>query len=467
MEFRWNNKRRLISSFLCYNYSGDSMYNIKRLIEENMKMGERTIYAKYDIKNPDNGSILVRAGGKISNNILTKLLACGCEYIDVTFSIDDPRSQLENNEFFKSNVKPTISREKVYASNKSINKALKQLRLSKLNIDELVDNSKKIVTDLMVSTALAYDLGDYFEKSAIIDRFNEVSEHSTRVAVFASCVARELGFTRDQIEQVTTAAMLHDFDIMFENEKIFENINFDRSYDEAISYQVSDNSIFSCCNPGNNPDTSTSMGRIMALRKEYNIILLSQLKESYNSKFGPYYTYQKLQDGRDLNQNDVNSNIKRMVLYSREDQKENGPLKISEKKMSQDDSLGSQIINMCSVYDEELRRNIRENDSLENVYAAISSLSLDKRVLEAFMKAIPLYPLGTIVRLSTGELAVVSENFTNGNDSYQPKVLTQDGIEYDLRIESTVTIQKVYGYEVAINELEDLGVVEVKKHGMM
>ena len=156
-----------------------------------------------------------------------------------------------------------------------------------------------------------------------------------------------------------------------------------------------------------------------------------------------------------------------MVLYSREDQKENGPLKISEKKMSQDDSLGSQIINMCSVYDEELRRNIRENDSLENVHAAISSLSLDKRVLEAFMKAIPLYPLGTIVRLSTGELAVVSENFTNGNDFYQPKVLTQDGIEYDLRIESTVTIQRVYGYEVAINELEDLGVVEVKKHGMM
>lgn len=69
--------------------------------------------------------------------------------------------------------------------------------------------------------------------------------------------------------------------------------------------------------------------------------------------------------------------------------------------------LGSKIINLCSDFDEMIfAKKMQPFEAAEFFYASGDGI-YDSRVIDAFIMNIPLYPLGSIVRLSTKEVGVV------------------------------------------------------------
>lgn len=69
--------------------------------------------------------------------------------------------------------------------------------------------------------------------------------------------------------------------------------------------------------------------------------------------------------------------------------------------------LGSRIISVCSEYDHLIgAEGLQPYEAIEHIYAT-GDIWFDKEVIETFTKNIPVYPLGSIVRLTTGEVGVV------------------------------------------------------------
>ena len=90
----------------------------------------------------------------------------------------------------------------------------------------------------------------------------------------------------------------------------------------------------------------------------------------------------------------------------------------------QKQNLASQIVSISDVYDAlRTRRSYRGDIPLERVYEIMSKESgrlFDPYLLELFFKNIGIWPVGTLVRLDTQEVGVVSEN--NPQDILRPKV---------------------------------------------
>lgn len=69
--------------------------------------------------------------------------------------------------------------------------------------------------------------------------------------------------------------------------------------------------------------------------------------------------------------------------------------------------LGSRIINVCDTYDDLIRlENYQNYQAVETLYCGGKSF-FDPDVVTAFVNNLAVYPLGSIVRLSTGEVGAV------------------------------------------------------------
>lgn len=70
--------------------------------------------------------------------------------------------------------------------------------------------------------------------------------------------------------------------------------------------------------------------------------------------------------------------------------------------------LGSRIISVCSTVAEQLLFEHQQPfTALECIYAA-SDIYFDKAVVDAFIESVCLYPIGSLVRLTTGEAGIVT-----------------------------------------------------------
>lgn len=70
--------------------------------------------------------------------------------------------------------------------------------------------------------------------------------------------------------------------------------------------------------------------------------------------------------------------------------------------------MGARIIGLCANYAEAvIYKNIPPYMAVEELYAT-SGMYYDPQVVKAFVNNIPIYPLGTMVRLSTKEVGIVS-----------------------------------------------------------
>lgn len=428
------------------------MYILKKNLKEGMVLSE-------DIVNPNGGLVLMRAGQVLNDKKIALLDRVDVDGFEVSISKDDPISEYENNAFFNQMKNPTISRENLRIVKGTISSVYSKSVVGKEDIEEIVQHSKEIADKILNIQTLDYDLGDYVNRSIPGNELEDVSLHSTRVAIFATAVAKQYAKSHSiniNLPNVATAAILHDFDFLCKNEAYFKGIVYSKSRDAIIAKQCSNDSVFTAIKPLEiSPSTSEYMSNLKSMRKQYFIQQFEQLKNEYNPKYGPYYTFNKLQDSNILEVDDVNASVKNAILFSREDEEENGPLKIKHEIMTSKTPsiITSQIINLCSVYDEELEKNLVNETSLENAYAAIANLKIDREILDSFMEAVPIYPVGNYVKLSDGRTARVHENFSGMHSYYKPIVELEDGSLVDLREEYTTTIEKVHGYTIGYDDL--------------
>lgn len=429
-----------------------SMYILKKNLKEGMILSE-------DIINPNGGPVLMRAGQVLNEKKIALLDRVDVSGFEVSLSKDDPLSEYEGKPFFNQMKNPTISRENLRIVKGTISSVYSKSVVGKEDIEEIVQHSKEIADKILNIQTLDYDLGDYVNGSIPGNELEDVSLHSTRVAIFATAVAKQYAKSHSiniNLPNVATAAILHDFDFLCKNEAYFKGIVYSKSRDAVIAKQCSNDSVFTAIKPLEiSPSASEYMSNLKSMRKQYFIQQFEQLKNEYNPKYGPYYTFNKLQDGNILEVDDVNASVKNAILFSREDEEENGPLKIKHEIMTSKTPsiITSQIINLCSVYDEELEKNLVNETSLENAYAAIANLKIDREILDSFMEAVPIYPVGNYVKLSDGRTARVHENFSGMHSYYKPIVELEDGSLVDLREEYTTTIEKVHGYTIGYDDL--------------
>ena len=100
----------------------------------------------------------------------------------------------------------------------------------------------------------------------------------------------------------------------------------------------------------------------------------------------------------------LSRDISRLILYHHKDWNGEGDSdQISEEKIP----LGSRIIRVCDHYNRLLRQDkLPEYQAIEYLYGA-GGLYFDTKIVQIFFNSLAVYPLGSLVRLTTGEVAVV------------------------------------------------------------
>lgn len=283
------------------------------------------------------------------------------------------------------------------------------------NIQDLKKRSSEIASVVESCDSFKYDLENYQNNT-------ELYAHSVRVACFSAILAKAYN-TRIKslfpstysdniinLQDITTAALLQDLGKTCKNSKTF--------------------------------DTITRIPGIVSLQTSFPGILDTPL-DKYDEKYFSVYSYCMV-----ASMNQLNTISKFMILLSNEPDSENGCLKVPFKlsKSRSPSMYGAKIIHLCDIYDNAMQNAIAKNSSLEEV---VSELEFDAQnsivnsvVEQLFINTIPIYPVDTRVKLSTGEYAIVKENFKNRYDSYKPVVRTVPfpGRIIDLRNKKTTTI---------------------------
>jgi len=156
-----------------------------------------------------------------------------------------------------------------------------------------------------------------------------------------------------------------------------------------------------------------------------------------HSKYGYYLIKDKNIDRR----------VATFVLYHHEYWNGAGfPSKIS----GEDIPLGSRILSVCETYDRLLRfEKFPHYQAIEYLYGA-GNYIFDSKVVNVFANNLAVYPLGSLVKLSTGEVGLVVNVRKNQGPRPIVKVyfdnsskLLQSPKDVDLGKERTVFIQKV------------------------
>jgi len=269
----------------------------------------------------------------------------------------------------------------------------------------------------------------------------EPSEHSVRTATYAVALAntynkrikdsiamlpeKEKKKRRIDLENIAVAALLHDVGRLCADEKIRKGIK---------KYSLLGDSF-----PGLTED------------KYYD------LQENYDEKFVPYYGYSLLSQTQTLE-----SIVKSTILLSGEDEAGLGPLKTQKNIISSklNHIMAAKMINICSHFDEYMMENLKDQVSLEKVQYDFTSLFANQQfnveLLYDFMKTIPLYPIGTKVKLegTVNGYAVVERNFTDLENYGKPILLTLPDKKYvDLSKTTKTIIKEVVGNEVQMYNL--------------
>ena len=103
----------------------------------------------------------------------------------------------------------------------------------------------------------------------------------------------------------------------------------------------------------------------------------------------------------------------------------------------------AKIIHICSDYVDAL---IHENDlfaARNKIERGIFEQKYNYDLAFAFLRFIPIYPIGTVVELSNGEKAIVARN--NDGNPFSPVIYLENGEEIDLMKTLNVVITGIHG----------------------
>jgi HD-GYP domain-containing protein (c-di-GMP phosphodiesterase class II) len=104
-------------------------------------------------------------------------------------------------------------------------------------------------------------------------------------------------------------------------------------------------------------------------------------------------------------QQNVSRDIAKIILHHHENWDGSGyPNQLTGEEIP----LGARIINVCSTVSSKIYyEHVQPYEAMEYIYGG-SNMFFDKKIVDAFVGNITLYPLGAMVRLTTGEVGIVS-----------------------------------------------------------
>lgn len=257
--------------------------------------------------------------------------------------------------------------------------ALKSLK--QLNIDKCLFLAHEILNEIRCNDSMLV------ETMHLSSFDNYTYMHCVNVTILSVVTAIALGFTDEQLRQLSQAALLHDIGKTHISKEIL-----------------------------NKPDILTA--------EEYQEI-----------QKHPQYGYDILKE------NDTISSVVRNAVYSHHENEDGTgyPRGFAGDKIH----IFAKIIHIADVYDALTTRRVYKEplnpaDALEYLMSKTGTM-FDKSVLEVFLKYVAPYPIGTSVILSTGQTAVVVKN--NDDCLTRPIIKLANGTIIDLLHTLDITIK--------------------------
>lgn len=338
-------------------------------------------------------------------------------------------SKLSNIRFAEdqslNEVQETVDLNLRNATEDALNEFLKNPNNS--NMQEIRENTRKIVEMIESSEELQYDLEAYLRQP------NDGSSHSVRTSCFSILLAKMYNDSlrnsdkkfRINLNDIAVAAVLQDVGLIYKDKERIKEIK-----------EIPNADVIERFLPG----------------------IKDTPLDEYDERYSTVYSYCAVAEMKG-----ISSAAKLMILLSKEPETGKGCLKVpTEVNARRSDFLyGAKIINVCSVYDSSMKRTIDNKDSLEEV---VSELGYDARngivnseIQELLINRLKLYPIKTRVVLSTGEVAVVQESRVGQQDSYKPVVYTRPypGRRIDLKETTNITIKSILSKEMFESLVKD------------
>lgn len=181
--------------------------------------------------------------------------------------------------------------------------------------------------------------------------------------------------------------------------------------------------------------------------------------DKYDENYSSVYSYLLLGN---ISEQEVNDDIRTMVLLSNEPEEGKGCLKVTQYSSTQTKSsiIGGKIIHLCDIYDKLMENTIKQGHSLEEVVAAMLQYTVDgtinKELGNLFMSNVPLYPINTRVKLSDGRIArVIENNYREIQKNYNGYEICKPTVEVIEPDESNELINEKTESKNEIIELKD------------
>lgn len=248
------------------------------------------------------------------------------------------------------------------------------------NIDKCQDVARDMVEQIASKGKISLDLTD-------LRTFDDYTyAHSVNVAVYSCVIGLGLKLETEDLTNLVMASLLHDFGKM------------------SIDSQII-----------NKPGLLSS--------EEYNIIK-SHVVKSYEMV---------------KNRVEISAQIKQAVLYHHENEDGSGyPHGVEGSELS----LYTKILHVADVYDaltskRPYKQPYSPYEASEYLMGACDMM-FDREVVQAFLRYVPLFPMGTTVRLSDGRDAIIYDN--TGNRNLRPILKTMDGEILDLESPNNLNI---------------------------
>lgn len=276
-----------------------------------------------------------------------------------------------------------------------------------LNVRESVKVSHSIIKEIMDKQIVSLEMND-------IRAFDDYTyAHSVNVAVLSCVIGIAMELNQTDLLNLVNAAVLHDFgkmkvpeEILNKNERLtgaeYDTIKKHVDY----SYQIIENSLF------------------------------------------------------------ISDEVKEAVLSHHENEDGSGyPRGLAGNEIS----LIAKILHVADVYDalvsnRPYKKGYAPWEAVEYLMGGCG-INFNKEVVECFVKIIPLYPIGTEVLLSSGDMCVVVAN--KGNNTLRPvvrKIENGETIDLSLRENLTIAIYAPNIEELQQSEQNRAEMLEAAEH---
>lgn len=257
-------------------------------------------------------------------------------------------------------------------------------------LEQIADTAQNIITDILEEDEVVEKVYDVKERSA------DIYEHSLQVCTIATLIALKLGLTKKQVYDISVASLIHDLGL-----------------------------------------------RYLVVRYEDQDINLLPARDQEEYKKHPIYAYTAIK-----NETWLSDNAKEIVLNHHERKDKTGyPLGTDLV------SRMTQIVGVCDEFDELIcgigKARVRVHEAINNI-RNYSGIWYDSDIVAAFLQLIAVYPFGSKVRTSRGEVGIVMRQ--NPHFPERPVLrIVQD--KYGQAVHTELTVDLVKDTSVVIQEV--------------